>query len=123
AGAAEAEVVLEADLGPLDLTLAAEASELLVQLEALRETGGAEGMALREQTARRIHHPAPSVGHGVVVNQLPGLALAAEPESLVRDELIRREAIVELDHVDVLGPEPGALVDLFRSGAGQILDD
>src|SRR4051794_2130600 len=46
ARAAEAEVVLQGDLGAFDLALAGEPAELLVQFEALRETGRAQGMPL-----------------------------------------------------------------------------
>jgi hypothetical protein len=42
----------------------------------------------------------------------PALAFLAETERLVRDELVRAEAVVQLDDLDVLRAEPGLLVDL-----------
>ncbi len=80
AGAAEAEVVLQRDLRVRDLALLPdEAAELLVQLEALRETGRAERMALREQAARRVHHPLAAVGVLVLVDQPPASPSSQRP--------------------------------------------
>ena len=52
-GAAEADVVLQGDLGALDLALVRLAAQLPGQLRALRQAGRAERVALRDQPARR----------------------------------------------------------------------
>jgi hypothetical protein len=50
-GAAEADVVLEADLRSVHLTLVGLAAQLPRELRALGEAGRAERMALRDQAA------------------------------------------------------------------------
>src|SRR6185369_11609027 len=123
AGAAETEVVLQRDLRALDLPRAGEPAELLVQLEALREPRGAERVALREKTTRRVHHPLAAVGGLILLDETARLALAAEAEALVGDELVRREAIVQLDDLHVLRTEPALLVDLLGGLLGEVLAD
>src|SRR4051812_11642296 len=56
AGAAEAEIVLQGEPRALDLPGLRRAAQLVCQLVALRETGGAERMALGQQTAGGIGH-------------------------------------------------------------------
>ena len=59
--------------------------------------------------------------HGdALVDQLAGLAVAAQAEVLVVEDLGGREAVVELDQVEVLGADPGHLVRLLggQSRAG-----
>src|SRR5262245_37827928 len=85
--AAESEVVLQGDLGLLHLALLRLAPELPVELGALREPGGAERVALGDETARRVHDPLATVGDGTRVDQLAALACLAEPEALVGDQL------------------------------------
>ena len=41
------------------------------------------------------------------------LALLGQPERLVGDQLVGAEAVVQLDHVDVVGPEPRLVVGLL----------
>src|SRR5919197_4073761 len=53
-GAAEADVVLEGDVDIVDLARVGVAAQLPVELGALGQSGGAEGMALRDQSARRV---------------------------------------------------------------------
>jgi signal transduction histidine kinase len=117
ARAAEADVVLERETRALDLTLLRLPVQLPDELRALREPGRAERMPLREKPARGVHDPLPAVRHLVVVDELAALAGLAELQALVRDELVRREAVVELDHVDVLGTDARLLVDLRRRPA------
>ena len=42
------------------------------------------------------------------------LALAAQAERLVEQQLVGGEAVVQLDDLEVVGAEPGLLVDLLR---------
>src|SRR6185503_9939915 len=118
AGAAEAEVVLQGDLGALDLASVGLAAQLPDQLGALREAGGAERVALGEQAARRVGDELAAVGVVAVPDELLGAALGAQPERLVGEQLVGGEAVVELDHVDVLGAHSALLVDLFGSLRG-----
>src|SRR6185295_16140458 len=54
AGAAEPEVVLQADPRAVDLALARGAAQLLRELEALREPGRPQRMSLRQKAAGRV---------------------------------------------------------------------
>ena len=51
-----------ATFASVDLALVGRAAELPVELGALREAGGAERVALRDQAARRVHDPLAAVG-------------------------------------------------------------
>ena len=101
--AAEADVVLECDPtrrgGTRDLTCVGVAAQLPGELGALRQTGGTERVALGDQSTRRVHHPLAAVGRVAVVDQLAGLALAAELQRLVGQKFVGAEA------VDLLIPE------------------
>ena len=75
-----------------------------VSSRALREARGAERVALRDQSARRVDdRPVAAVGRRLGLDQLVALALLGEPERLVGDQLVGREAVVQLAHVHVLG--------------------
>src|SRR5439155_18014193 len=111
AGPSQPDVVLEPDPRPPDPPLVRLPGELPHELGALREPGRAERVTLREEAARRIHHPLPAVRDLVLVDQPTALPFLAEPERFVSDQLVRTEAVVELDHLDVLRTEPRLLVD------------
>jgi hypothetical protein len=80
-GAAEADVVLEGDLRALDLALVGLAAQLPVELGALREAGGAEGVALGDEAARGVDDPLAAVGDGAGVDELAALAFGARPSA------------------------------------------
>ena len=83
AGAAEPEVVLQADARAVDLAPVGRAAQLLRQLEALREPGRAQRMPLGQQAARRIGDESPAVGVVAVVDELLALAFGAQAQRLV----------------------------------------
>ena len=115
--------MLEGDLRAGDLALVGGAAELPDQLGALREAGGAERMALREETARRVRDELAAVRVVAVVDEFLRLAFLAETERLVREELVGGEAVVELDDLHVLRAEAGLLVDLVRARLGHVEAD
>src|SRR6185369_5133399 len=100
-----------------------QAAELPVELRALREARRTERVTLRDEAAGRIHYPLAAVGDGAGLDQIAALPFGTEAEALVRDELVRREAVVELDHLHVLRPEARLLVDLLRRRARHVLAD
>ena len=63
----------------------------------LRQAGGTERMALRDEPARRVHDPLPAVRHVAAPHELVALPDRREPERLVRQQLVAREAVVELN--------------------------
>src|SRR4051812_46481513 len=123
AGTAEAEVVLQRDLGALDLAGFGLAAQVPDQLGALREAGGAERVALREQAAGRVGDELAAVGVVAVPDELLGAAFLAQAERLVGEQLVGGEAVVELDDVDVARADAGLLVDLGRGGLGHVVAD
>jgi len=120
---AEAEVVLERDLRALDLTLLGRAAQVPHELGALREAGGAQRVTLGEQTTRRVRDELAAVGVVAVPDELLRLAFLAQAERLVREELVRGEAVVELDDLDLVGADAGLLVDLLRAGLRHVVAD
>src|SRR3990172_10664187 len=96
--------------GARHLALLRLAAQLPVELGALREARGAEGMTLRDEPARGVHHQLPAVGVRARVHELAALALGAEAEPFVGDELVAREAVVQLHHVHFLRAETRLLV-------------
>src|SRR5262249_18165484 len=92
---APAQRVLHGCLCAGPLTLLGLAPHLPIELRALRGAGRAEWVTLRDQAARRIHHPLAAIGIGGGIDELPRLALGAEAKRFVGDELIGREAIVQ----------------------------
>src|SRR5262249_16855254 len=118
ASAAEAEVVLQCGLDVLHLPLLGLPAQLPDQLGTLRQTGGSERVPLRQQTARWIHHPTAAVGGRLVFDQLLALALLAHAQTLVADQLVGAEAVVQLDDLDLVDADAGLLVDLLRGAFG-----
>ena len=100
-----------ATVASVDLTLVGGAAQLPGELGALGEAGGAERVALGDQAAGGVDDPAAAVGGVVVVDELAALALAAQAERLVGQQLVGGEAVVQLDDVDVVGADAGLLVD------------
>src|SRR4051812_26643562 len=97
AGAAQADVVLQAEPRALDLARAGLTAELPDELRALREAGRAQRVPLGQQPAGGVRHDAAAVGVVAVHDELLGRALRRQPERLVAQQLVRREAVVQLD--------------------------
>ena len=104
--------MLEGGGHAIDLALVGRTTQLPRELGALGQAGRAEGVALGDQPAGRVHDPLPAVRRGALVDQVRALAFAAEPEGLVGQQLVGGEAVVQLDDLEVLGPETRLLVDL-----------
>mmetsp|Transcript_40861 Transcript_40861/g.102902 ORF Transcript_40861/g.102902 Transcript_40861/m.102902 type:complete len:360 (+) Transcript_40861:1037-2116(+) len=58
-------------------------------------------MTLRDETTTRVHHPSTTVGHITSIDQFACFTGATETKRLIGDQLIARETIVELDHLNV----------------------
>src|SRR6185436_2502927 len=80
AGAAEAEIVLQPKAGAADLGRLGRAAQLSRQLVALREAGGAERMALRQQATGRIGDDFAAIGIVAIVDEALGAALRTESQ-------------------------------------------
>src|SRR3954466_3860318 len=102
-GAAEAEIVLQGEPCAVDLPCLRRAAQLMRQLVALRQTGGAERMALGEKTAGRIGHGLAAKRVVAVVDEAFRAAVRAEAEAFIGDQLIVRETIVQFDDVEITG--------------------
>src|SRR5689334_6015740 len=111
AGAAEPEIVLQTDPRAFDLCRCRGTAKLPRQLVALREAGRAERMALRQETTGRIGDDATAIGVVAVIDELGRLALLAEAKTLIGDQLVLGEAVVQLDDVEIIRPDPCGLID------------
>src|SRR4051794_32154681 len=92
--AAEADVVLQGQLGALDLALVGLPAQLPGQFRALRQPGRAERMALGDQSPGGVDDDLAAVGGGLFLDQLVGLALGREAERFISDQLVGAEAVV-----------------------------
>ena len=115
-GAAEPDVVLQADLGVLDLTLVRVAADLPGQLAALREASGAKRVTLADQSARGVDDPAAAVGGVLGLDQVVTVADLGHTERLVRDQFVGTEAIVQLDDVHFIDRHACFFQSLLPSG-------
>src|SRR5438094_10660747 len=107
-------VAREADPRAGDLSRARLAAELAHDLGDHPETGGAERVALGEEPAVGVDRQPPAELGDTVGDQAAALAGLAEAERLVLEDLRDRKTVMELDHVEVAGPEPSAFVGLAR---------
>ena len=78
------------------------------------DTGGAKGMPLGQQAAGHIDRGAPAKRHVAVVDQPARLALAAQPEVFIVQNLGGCEAVVQLNEIDVFRAKPAPSRRLWR---------
>ena len=80
-------------------------------------------MALRQQTTRHVHRDLPVTPRAALVDELAGTAGLAQAQVVVVQQLGGREAVVQLDEVEILRVDTGLLVGLVGRGhAGQRVD-
>jgi hypothetical protein len=77
-----------------NLTLTGDASQLPAKLSTLGEASSPKRVAFADETARRINNYLAAVGVVATVDELAGLALLAQAQSFVGDQLVGTEAIV-----------------------------
>ncbi|MNV05203.1 hypothetical protein D3C71_955300 [compost metagenome] len=85
------------------------------QLVALRQTGGAQRVALGEQAAGRVGDHLAAVGVVAVENEALATADRAQAQAFVGQQFVVGEAVVQLDHADILRADTGLFVDLVGS--------
>src|SRR5262245_37151433 len=105
-GGVAAERVGQAAACALDLSRARLAAQLRDDLADLRRARRPDRMALRLQPARRIHRNLAAQARPTLFGGETAGARLEETETLGRDDLRDGEAIVQLDDVDVLRPDP-----------------
>src|SRR5437660_459704 len=96
----------------LDLALAGLAAQLRHQLEDLPEAGRADRVALRFQPAGRVDRDPSAERRLAALGDPAALAEGAEAEILRLHHLREGRGVVDLGHVHLLGPDPGALIGL-----------
>src|SRR5690606_22994370 len=82
-----------------------------------------ERVSLGQQPAGRVGDDLPAVGVVAVQDELLRSPLGGEPERLVADQLVGGEAVVQLHHVDVVGPYAGVGVDALGRGPAHVVAD
>src|SRR5688572_14336807 len=102
-GGVAAERVRQTSPRALDLSAAGLAAELRDDLADLGGSGGADRMPFRLQTAGGIHRHLAAEAGPALLRREPAGARLEEPEPLGGDDLRDREAVVQLDDVDVFG--------------------
>jgi hypothetical protein len=91
------------------------------QLGALRDAGGAQGVALGNESSRGIDDVLSAVGDIAVADELVGLTLLGQAEGVNSDHLVSGEAVVELDDLDVSGGAASLAKRDLRSSLGHIV--
>src|SRR5208282_1030465 len=109
-GAAETLTMRQADVRVAYLSRSRLASELLDDFHDLRNSGCAQRMALGEQPAGAAHgHPSVDRAQPLF-DKLSAFATLAQSKVFVVDDFGDREAVVQFDHVEVVGLEAGLLI-------------
>ena len=106
---AEPDHVGQPDAGPLDLAVAGLAPEVMTDLPDVGDAGGGDRMALRLETSGDVHRHRAVAPRGAGVEEADRVALVAEPEVVVVDQLRGREAVVQLDEIEIRRPDAGLL--------------
>src|SRR5438270_406868 len=122
AGRAQPDDVGQSDLGPLDLPVATLTAEVGAHLPDVGDAGGRDRMALRLKTAGHVDRQPAVAPRSPRLEEVDGPALLAQHQVVVVDQLGRREAVVELDQVEVVGTDAGLLVGLLGRVAGESVD-
>src|SRR5208282_911698 len=89
----------------IHLAGAASPAQLVGDFHDLRDSGGANRMALREESAAGIDHVASAEIHAPPSQEPGTLAPRAQSKFLACDEFCRRRCVVDLEHVDVRRPD------------------
>lgn len=109
-GTTKTKVVLERNLGSgWDQTVVGPSTKVPHELSALRNTRGTERVTLRDEASRWVDDVLSAVGDVAVADELVGLTLGGQAEGINSDHLVRGEAVVDLDDLDVLGGAAGLL--------------
>src|SRR5208283_3697872 len=103
------------DLGVLHLARPAFAAQLPHRLRDRKDRSRMAGMAMREQPAVRVDWQLATELDKAAFDEGPALTLLAKAEVLELDNHDRREAVVNLRHVDILRSHPGHRIGAFTS--------
>ena len=98
------------------------AAQVGADLPDVGDAGRRDRVALGLQTTRDVDRGLPVPPGGPAVEEVDRAALLAQHEVVVVHELGGREAVVQLDEVEVLGTDAGLLVGLRGRVAGQGVD-
>jgi len=97
-----------ASRAPSTLAFAGAALQLQRQFDHLASPVAAHGMPLAQQAAGRVHRDAAAEARGARLDERAAVALRAQAELFVADDLGRRAGVVQLDDVEVVGPTPAS---------------
>lgn len=103
------DTVLEGNFAVGHLAGTSHLSQLPGKLRALRQSSGTERVTLGDQTTRWVDNPFAAIGHIAAIDEFARLSSRAQAESFVGDQLVRREAIMELNDLHILGGQAGLL--------------
>jgi hypothetical protein len=103
------------------LTHATLTPQLRAQFKALCQARGTQGVALGDQTARRVDDVLAAVRVVAAIDKLARFALLAQTQGLVRDQLVSREAIVQLHHLHIVGRQARLRVHRVRRRLGHVI--
>ena len=109
--------MLQGDAGVVNLALLCAAAQLMSQLEALRQPGSAERVALRQQPAGRIGDRLAAIGVVAGRYECGCSPLAAQPQRFIGDQLVLREAVVKLDDIELLRADPACSYTLLAAAS------
>ena len=108
----------ETDLRALDLAIAGLTAQVMADLPDVGDAGRRDRVALRLQTARDVHRRAAVAERRTRLEEVDRATLGAQHEVVVVHELGGREAVVQLDEVEVLRTDARLLVRLLARRCG-----
>ncbi len=92
---------------------AASPAQLIDDFHDLRDSGGADRMALGEESAARIDDVDSAEIQGSSRQKLGTFTFGTDPEFLACDQFGGRGGVVNFEHVNVRGPDAGDFVRAF----------
>lgn len=121
--ATKTNVVLQASLCVGDQSVVSPSSQVPDQLGALSKTSGTERVALGNETSRGVDDELTTVSVVTLHDKVTSLTGVRQTHGVNGDQLVGREAVVQLDNLDIVSGHLGLLEDILGGLSGHVRAD
>ena len=112
----------QTDSCPFDLTGTGLLAKVVTHFPDIGDAGCGDWMAFRLQTARDVHREATCSKWSAGVEEVNGVAFAAQAKVVVVHQLCGCETIVKLDEIEIFRSDAGLFVGLLGCEFGEGVD-